>query len=83
MEFGFVPFLVEEIGVAPILGQLRLSSLKPVKRHADLPRPREDFGVLDGGFIEHVVWSRWCIPFHDVQLLTVEVPSRDRTRSCR
>ena len=47
--------------------------LTTIKRHADLPRPREDLRILHRRFVDDDVGARAHVAFDDVQRLAVEV----------
>src|SRR5215475_7000361 len=50
-----------------VLHDLRVALDALVERHADLPWPRKDLGVFNGGLVHDRVGAAWCIALHDMQ----------------
>src|SRR4051812_25931711 len=46
----------------------------PVKRHAHFPRPGKHFGIVDRGFVAHVVRPAARITLHDAQPVGMKIP---------
>src|SRR3989304_3095705 len=57
-----------------VFQDLRVLLLAAVERHAHLPRPAEDFGILDGGLIQDVVGSGASVSLHHMKSFAVIVP---------
>ena len=55
------------------LEELRVRVLPPVQGQSDLPRPREDFRILDRGLVVEDIRTDRGISLHHVERLAVEV----------
>src|SRR5437764_5182325 len=45
----------------------------PIKRHADLPRPREDFWILDGDFILNGIGVKHRVPLGQPKRIAMKI----------
>src|SRR5262249_5125012 len=80
VRMGISPFSkpsawrLAEVSVEELLGELHTLVLEhsnvlfepPVERHPDLPRPRENFGILDGRLVVHRIGTRARVALDDV-----------------
>src|SRR5258708_11760913 len=53
--------------------ELKILFHAAIERKANLPGPREDFGVLDGRFVHQVEGAHRSVAFHHVKLIAVIV----------
>src|SRR3989304_7169228 len=60
--------------MALVFQDLRVFFLAAIERHAHLPRPAEDFGILDGGLIQDMVGSGTSVALHHMKSFAVIVP---------
>src|SRR5215468_10689246 len=44
-----------------------------VQRHADLPGPRENFGIFDSGFVVQMILVGRCEAFDNMQCVAVKI----------
>lgn len=56
-----------------VFHQFAIRFLTPVKRHTDLPGPREHIRILYRRLVEHVVWTRRRVTLYDVQGFAVKI----------